>query len=278
VTQQALGTQWTFPTLVGALQSPSGAGRTLEPMAVPELETVSDLPPWPPPVSHLDKGAGDLRGRSALFTFWAIIPAISFGWCTPFTFAYAAIRMRSVFLGWCTAVYAIISSTSFLLLGASYENSWQVNVGGTLVLLEMTVGTAHAFALRSKLMNGPTPQQVALADANVRLRLRRRARRIFVTDPALADELRIGRPDLPRSFDDGGLVDVNHAPASTLTAVPGISTELAEQISLVRHGIGGFDSLDDLSVTLGLSPQSLDMAAQFLVFRGASSRPLPQHR
>ncbi|MGA8724512.1 MAG: helix-hairpin-helix domain-containing protein [Acidimicrobiales bacterium] len=203
---------------------------------------------------------------------------MTFGWCTPFTFTYAALRMRSALLGWCTAIYAHGSATSFLLLSNANENSWEVNVGTTLVLLEMAVGTAHAFALRPRLMSGPTPQQVALADANARLRLRWKARRLFVTNSALADELRIGRPDLPRRFDDGGLIDVNHAPPSALAEIPGISNELAEQISLVRDGIGGFDSLDDLSVTLGLAPQSLDRAAEFLVFRRASKRSLARYR
>jgi hypothetical protein len=34
--------------------------------------------------------------------------------------------------------------------------------------------------------------------------------------PVLARELRIGRPDVPRQFDDGGLVDLNHAPVPVL--------------------------------------------------------------
>ena len=201
----------TVTTLVEALRSPVDTGVALEPVAVPELEIVNDLAPWSAPVPHRNRRPHH-SGRSIRFTVWALVPALTLGWCTPFTFAYAALRMRSALLGWCTAIYAIVSATSFLLLSNANENSWQVNVGTTLVLLEMAVGTAHAFALRPKLMSGPTPQEVALADANARLRLRRKAHRLFVTNSALADELRIGRPDLPRRFDDGGLIDVNHAP------------------------------------------------------------------
>ena len=36
--------------------------------------------------------------------------------------------------------------------------------------------------------------------------------------PALAGELRIGRPDLPREYDDGSLVDVNRVPGAVLAA------------------------------------------------------------
>ena len=267
----------TLTTLVEALRSPVDTGVAPEPVAVPELEIVNDLAQWFPPLPRRNRRSHH-PGRSILFTVWALVPALTFGWCTAFTFTYAALRMRSALLGCCTAIYAVVSATSFLLLSNANENSWQVNVGTTLVLLEMAVGTAHAFALRPVLMSGPTPQQVALADANARLRLRWKARRLFVTNSALADELRIGRPDLPRRFDDGGLIDVNHAPPSALAEIPGISNELAEQISLVRDGIGGFDSLDDLSVTLGLAPQSLDRAAEFLVFRRASKRSLARYR
>lgn len=42
------------------------------------------------------------------------------------------------------------------------------------------------------------------------------ARHIVQTNPALARELRIGRPDLPREYDDDGLVDVNCVPGAVL--------------------------------------------------------------
>jgi hypothetical protein len=41
-------------------------------------------------------------------------------------------------------------------------------------------------------------------------------------DPAVAAELRIGRPDLPRNFDDGGLIDVNTVPAQVLSRLLGL--------------------------------------------------------
>jgi hypothetical protein len=270
MTRQALATQWTLTTLVEALQSSVDTDRALEPMAVPELETVSDLAPWPPPVPPTSKGASG--GTSMVFTVWALVPALTFGWGTPFTFTYAAVRMRSAFLGWCTAAYAVVASTSFLLLsGSASDDSWQVDVGTMLTLLVMAVATAHAFALRPRLMESPTPDQLAVASAKKRLQLRERARHLAGGNPSLADGLRIGRPDLPCGFDDGGLVDVNHVPVSVLAAVQGISNEVAEEIALLREAVGGFDSLNDLSVTLGLAPQSLDGAAEYLIFRRPSA-------
>jgi DNA uptake protein ComE-like DNA-binding protein len=86
-------------------------------------------------------------------------------------------------------------------------------------------------------------------------------------NPSLAVELRIGRPDLQQSFDDGGLVDVNHVPAKVLAALPGLNEEIAEKIVSQRDGVGGFTSSADLEVTLGIPPVTLDEARDRLMFR-----------
>ena len=49
------------------------------------------------------------------------------------------------------------------------------------------------------------------------------ARRLQQDNPVLAQELKIGRPDLPRGYDDGGLVDVNHVPAAILASHLGLT-------------------------------------------------------
>jgi len=88
-----------------------------------------------------------------------------------------------------------------------------------------------------------------------------------VTDhPQLAKELKIGRPDLHSDFDDGGLIDVNHVPEEYLTTLPGIDAVLAANIIEVRDSIGGFDSLDDMEVLLGLPPGRLDWARERTIF------------
>jgi len=65
-------------------------------------------------------------------------------------------------------------------------------------------------------------------------------------------ELRIGRPDLQRAFDDGGLVDVNHAPVEDIADLPGIDADTARRIVATRDGVGGFSSLEDLGMTMDL--------------------------
>ena len=48
--------------------------------------------------------------------------------------------------------------------------------------------------------------------------------------------------------------------------LPGIDTVLASTIIEVRDPIGGFDSLDDMEILLGLPPQRLDWARERAIF------------
>lgn len=87
-------------------------------------------------------------------------------------------------------------------------------------------------------------------------------------EPALAAELGIGRPDLPRTYDDGGLVDVNHVPlAAFYRAFPQLDAASVNRIVEVRSVVGRFESLDEMLMLTGLSPQTFDEVEDFLVFR-----------
>ena len=93
------------------------------------------------------------------------------------------------------------------------------------------------------------------------------ARRLVKKDPQLADELGIGRPDLRQDFDDGGLIDVNHAPQPYLLYLPGVDQHLAKRIVELRRSVGGFSSSEDLEVTLDLDPGTIDRAKDLMLFR-----------
>jgi hypothetical protein len=49
-------------------------------------------------------------------------------------------------------------------------------------------------------------------------------------DVELARELGIGRPDLPRQMDDGGLIDLNHVPVSVMAGLLGLSEADAAKV------------------------------------------------
>ena len=111
----------------------------------------------------------------------------------------------------------------------------------------------------------PPPLNPIMA-AKLRVRQRHEALAILRRDPELAAELFIGRPDLPRYFEDGGLIDANHVPAQFLAAMPGIDQALAERIVSARAEIGGFSSIADLEVTLNVSPSVISQIKDHLVF------------
>jgi len=80
-----------------------------------------------------------------------------------------------------------------------------------------------------------------------------------------APGLGIGRPDLRRDYDDGGLIDVNSAPAEVLAALPGISPQQEAQAAGLRAARGPFVSADDLSVALGIPAQWVPALADMTV-------------
>lgn len=90
---------------------------------------------------------------------------------------------------------------------------------------------------------------------------------LLTSHPALAAELRIGRPDLRRNYDDGGLVDINHVPAEMIAWELGIPCLVAEEIVVQRKRIGGFYSADDLIVYCEtVTPHQLAVVRDRLLF------------
>lgn len=219
--------------------------------------------------------AGRLGGISPLASvLWALVPLLTFGWANGFSFTYAAIRLRSRALGAIAGAYFALAMVSFVLVGSNPVSSAWSNVGAAMAITLMALGTAHAFGIRRRLtgeqeqvaLRLTDEQAQAMAEARTQLQRRHEARRILSTDPQLARQLRIGRPDLPRHYDDGGLVDANHASAAALAPLPGIGPSVADKIVATRDGVGGFDGLNDLSITAGINPHAIDEAAEFLVF------------
>lgn len=105
----------------------------------------------------------------------------------------------------------------------------------------------------------------AIAMANMRRQLRDQARQ-HARDVVLARDLRIGRPDLPRHYDDGGLIDVNHVPAPVLTAITGITPEMAEHIVQVRSQVVGFSSAEELAAVAALPPHLTPEIREYGIF------------
>jgi hypothetical protein len=101
--------------------------------------------------------------------------------------------------------------------------------------------------------------------ARERLERRDQALRLAREDPRLALEAGVGRPDLPAAF-DGGLVDVNNAPAAIIAGLPTFDGNLAARIIAAREQIDGFSSLEDLGSVLDLPGDQVEHLRDRVVF------------
>ncbi|TDD28415.1 helix-hairpin-helix domain-containing protein [Actinomadura sp. KC06] len=221
---------------------------------------VPPVPPMPPaPIAPSETARGIL---------WAFVPFITLGYGTPISFLYAAIRRGSWNLGATAAGYGVGTAGVITLL--QMENPILIVLGTFVAVLLWISGTAHAFAVRSSVFPREVPRnrlnEHAIEVAMYRRSLRDEARTLAAEDPALARELRIGRPDVPRTYDDGGLVDVNHVPPEVLAALPGMTPELAERVVRRREEHGGFVSAEEMAVDADIPPDVLPEMADFTIF------------
>jgi DNA uptake protein ComE-like DNA-binding protein len=199
---------------------------------------------------------------------WAGVPIITFGLGAPFAFAYGGIRARSREL-WVAAVFY---TGAYAAIVAAFMSS---NIGlillGVLLLPVMWITTSvHSFLVRRQVF----PHGALGNDANIqavrvaqhRRELREQARRLAAEDPALARELCIGRPDMARSYDDGGLIDVNHAPHHVLAQLPGLDEPLARRVVELRSSQGGFVSAEELAMDADIPPDQVNLIAEYAIF------------
>jgi DNA uptake protein ComE-like DNA-binding protein len=209
-------------------------------------------------------------GRAALSVTWAALPFLSLGYATPFTFAAALLWRRSLHLLVSTAAYAGVFALVLYLLPDIGKQEGTERAVGVLLFVLAVVGCGHSFLIRRRVFDphglSAVDNEAVVERVKRRRLLRDKARELAAADPGLAKELRIGRPDLPRQYNDGGLVDVNHAPAEALTLLPGITPELAEKIERVRAEAGGFMSAEELSAVAGLPPSLTGDVADYAVF------------
>ncbi|MEW2355288.1 helix-hairpin-helix domain-containing protein [Spirillospora sp. NPDC029432] len=224
------------------------------PPGPPPMPAMPPIPPAPPP---------EPRG-----VMWAFVPFISLGFGTPFSFMYAAVRRQSWNLGAAAAGYGAATGSAMLM--AQSGDAMLGALSAIMFLMLWVAGSVHAFAVRPAVFPKAAPHsqrnEHAIKLAKYRRVLREDARALATEDPALAHELRIGRPDLPRGYDDGGLVDVNHAPPSALAMLPGLTDEHVERIVRRREEQGGFFSAEEMAVDIDLPPALLAQIAEYALF------------
>jgi hypothetical protein len=146
------------------------------------------------------------------------------------------------------------------------------DLAGFLIILGWVGAIATSFVIW-----GPYDRQVsspmleATEAGQQRLQERERATAMARSDPALAQEIGIGRPDKPGAT-DGGVVDVNNVPVTALLKLPGIDGKVATEIIEGREKVGGFSSLEDMGAALDLDGTLVEALRGQVVFLPRAAR------
>ena len=210
---------------------------------------------------------------------WASVPVWSIGFLSFTPFLRLAIARRgmkdwAVFMVYIVAVVVEIALLSIAGQGSGGQNGAGAAAGGLVILL-MGGGAVHTYAAfgkrpaRAVASRPDTSEQLnreALATARGRMERRREAREIVSKNPILGRELRIGRPDLAREYDDGGLVDVNHVPGEILQSQLGLSPDEAAAVLAARGKLGSFSSANEVTTYAELPPNRLDAVRDWMIF------------
>lgn len=211
------------------------------------------------------RGTGPSSGFAWSDKAWLLL-LIPIGLTTWAAFLYVGIRARKVsWIIW-AGVYAAALASWFVLDAPDHPAGTARSLAGVLATFTWIGGGVHAVSIsndaarRIDARNDPVVQA-----AEARIDLRAEGKHLLATQPAIAREVGVGRPDLPGAR-DYALIDVNHCPVGTLTKLPGITEELAQQIVDGRDQAGGYSSVEDLGMLLNLPPAAVDALRDLTVF------------
>lgn len=180
----------------------------------------------------------------------------------------ARFRKRMYALSAASAVMAIIG---FALVGSAEEDASGSptgvlsGIGTGLVVVNLAVSITVAVLVRK---TRPAAALPGVAEGLARRQLREQYRKVALDDPDLARSMGIGRPDLSRNIDDGGLLDINSLPADKLGPLAGLTGEEATRVVDARAHLGRFLSLADLAVYADLPESTIDTLRERIIFYG----------
>jgi hypothetical protein len=212
-------------------------------------------------------------GRVLRQIWWISVPIWSLGLlsCVPFL-AFGVIQRRKrdwvVFAAYLAATVALIIAGALVNTDSGWNDAQAVLVVALGICAAIHAGVLFrpGRAQSPRVSAGRHRNQEAVQIARSRIERRNDARRMVRTNPVLARELRIGRPDLPREYDDGGLIDVNRVHGAVLAAHLGLSPEEATNVLVARDKLGRFANADELCDVTQLSPRRVDELRDLMIF------------
>jgi DNA uptake protein ComE-like DNA-binding protein len=196
---------------------------------------------------------------------WVSLLPVGFGSWVPI---YAGVRARVrswILLG---ALWTAIAVAGWIASATSSANGQHrySPLAGFLLILAWAGAAATSFVIRSEYdRRMSSPLLDASERAESRLRDRRQAKQLARDNPMLAREMGVGRPDIAGAA-DVGLVDINNAPASALTKLPGVDDALATRIVEARGQVGGFSTVEDLGIALDLAGDLVEDLRDVAIF------------
>ncbi len=207
------------------------------------------------------------RSRSRLRQLaWASVPVWSLTLLSFVPFLRLAVARRrvrdwEVFAGYLAAVLLEVVLASTTRSGAGPA------IAGVTLCALVVFAPVHTFVAFRPASDPPDANLRAVAGARARMQRRSEAREIARSNPVLAHELRIGRPDLPREYDDGGMIDVNHVAGEVLASGLGLTPQEAAAVVGTREQLGGLTSPEELSAYAELPPDRVDALRDWMLFR-----------
>ncbi|MCG5468881.1 winged helix-turn-helix domain-containing protein [Micromonospora sp. LAH09] len=200
-----------------------------------------------------------------------LLPLLSFGTGTWLVMLAYAVRRRSRRLGLAAVGYLLTAVLLVFMIATDdlekEDSAAEAFFGLGVIGLCWLVGALHVVLLNRWVWERVTgrPQAVQARDEERRVR-RQQARNLLHRYPSARLEFAIGRPDLPRAFDDGGLVDVNAVPDHVLATLPWLTDAQRRQVAMDRWVRGPYASMEELAGRCPLPPEVVDALRGVLLF------------
>ncbi|TQJ25273.1 DNA-binding SARP family transcriptional activator [Micromonospora sp. A202] len=280
---QAVPAQASTPPPPASGPSPQASG-PLPQAAVPPYAdlpsplypALAGLPTGPPSPFAVDQSR---RERQPLPTWVSttatvagtLLPLLSFGTGTWLVMLAYAVRRRSRRLGLAAVGYLLTAVLLVFMIATDdlekEDSAAEAFLGLGVLCLCWLVGALHVLLLNRWVWGRVTgrPQAAQACDEERRVR-REQARNLLHRYPSARLEFAIGRPDLPRGFDDGGLVDINAVPDHVLATLPGLTDAQRRQVAMDRWVRGPYASMEELAARCALPLAVVDGLRGVLLF------------
>ena len=197
---------------------------------------------------------------------WGLAVVCTFGFAGPFLFGYAAVKARRRAWAAFAALYAVLAFGGFALIEIGADDSAPREIGSAMLLLAWIAAPLHVFLMRREYERSlDTPRAKAIARARAKVAERGEARRLVASEPEVALQLGVGRPDV-RGARAMGVVDVNRAGLEALAGLPGVDDALAGEIVRVREDLDGFATVDEMGMVMHLDGDVVEDLRPYVVF------------